>query len=80
MTLGRLGTNLRGRREALGATQREMASGLGISTHQLSVLEESSAQDERWSFYSAWLSRLEAAAQGRRREQFKRASRGLRFD
>jgi transcriptional regulator with XRE-family HTH domain len=72
--------NLRGRREALGATTKQMATGLGIELRELLALEHGTVSGDRLSYYAAWLSRLEASAQGRRSEQIKRAIDGMRFN
>jgi hypothetical protein len=72
--------NLRGRREALGATTKQMATGLGMELSELLALEDGAASDHRLSYYAAWLSRLEASAQGRRSQQIKRATDGMRFN
>ena len=80
MASHRHSANLRGRREALGATREQMAAGLGIEPDELLAMEEGTASDERLGFYAAWLSRLEAAAQGRRNQQLKRAFDGMRFN
>jgi len=80
MPLGRHSADLRGRREALGATDRQMATGLGINLRELLALEDGTAPDDRLSFYAAWLSRLESSAAARRNQQLKRAIDGMRFD
>ena len=72
--------NLRARREALGATVRQMATGLGIDVTDLLAFEGGAAPDDRLSFYTAWLSRLETSTPGRRIQQFQRAIEGLRFN
>ena len=72
--------NLRSRREALGATTKQMATGLGLELSELLALEDGTASDHRLNYYAAWLSRLESSAQGRRSQQIKRAIDGMRFD
>jgi hypothetical protein len=80
MALGQLASDLCGRRKALGATDGEMATGLGITLDELDALERGATLGHRLSFYSAWLSRLEAAAPTQRKWLFRRAADGERFD
>jgi transcriptional regulator with XRE-family HTH domain len=79
MAAGHHAANLRRRREALGATGRQMAKGLGIGLDQLLAMENGETPDDRLSFYSAWLSRLEATAPARRQQLFRQAMDGKRF-
>ena len=57
-----------------------MATGLGMELSELLALEIGTVSDYRLSYYAAWLSRLEASAQGRRSQQIKRAVDGMRFN
>ena len=79
MPVGRHSKTLRGRREALGVTSRQMATGLGIDLRELLAFENGAAADDRLGFYAAWLSRLEATTPGRRQQLFQRAIEGVRF-
>jgi hypothetical protein len=56
-----------------------MAKGLGIGLDQLLAMENGETPDDRLSFYSAWLSRLEATAPARRQQLFRQAMDGKRF-
>ena len=78
--MGRHSADLRGRREAMGATTRQMAVGLGVDLDELLAMEGGAASHDRLGFYAAWLSRLETAAPGRRQQMLKRAIYGMRFN
>jgi cytoskeletal protein RodZ len=45
-------SDLRGRREDLGITKRQMASGLSISLGALIAMEKGMAADDRQKFYA----------------------------
>ena len=80
MPVARHSGNLRGRREALGLSTLQMATGLGIDLGELLAMEDGAADDDRLNFCAAWLSRLEATTPGRRQLLLQRASEGARFN
>ena len=59
MPLHRHSADLRGRREDLGISARDMAAGLGIGLGRLLSMEDGSASEEDKTFYRTWLSRIE---------------------
>ena len=80
MPVSRHSSNLRGRREALGASTQQIATGLGIDLREVLALEDGASTDDRLNFYVAWLSRLEATTPGRRQQLLQLAIEGTRFN
>lgn len=78
MARQRAPTDFRGRRKDLGATERQMAVGLGIGPGDIQAIE--SGSDRHRALYSAWLTRLEALSEGGRLAQLARATAGDRFE
>jgi hypothetical protein len=59
MPTRRHSTDLRGRRQDLAISLRDMATGLGIGLERLLRMEDGTATDEDKTFYRMWLSRIE---------------------
>lgn len=78
MPVRRQHIDLRGRRQDLGATVKEMAAGLDMSIADIVAIEKGTAGD-RINLYVAWLSRMEAWSAGKRERELRRAQRGQRF-
>ena len=73
--------DLRGRRQDLGATVKEMAAGLSMSIADVADIENGTAADHRTDHYAAWLTRMEAWSAGRRERELQAAHRhGRRFN
>jgi hypothetical protein len=71
--------DLRGRRQDLGISIRDMADGLGIGLGRLLSVEDGTASEDDKTFYRTWLSSIEGWSAGERYHQLKSASAGLRF-
>jgi transcriptional regulator with XRE-family HTH domain len=72
-------SDLRGRRADLRVTEEQMAKGLGVGREAIRDIENGSDRAGHRALYSAWLTRLEALSEGKRLEQFARATAGDRF-
>jgi hypothetical protein len=73
--------DLRGRRQDLGATIKEMAAGLSMSVADVLDIEKGVAMDNRVTHYAAWLTRMEAWSAGKRERALQAANReGRRFN
>jgi hypothetical protein len=79
MSSRRHSADLRGRRQDLGISVRDMAAGLGIGMGRLLTMEDGTATEEDRTFYRTWLSRIEGWSAGERHLQLKGASAGRRF-
>ena len=71
--------DLRGRREDLGITKRQMASRLAVSLGALIAMEKGMAADDRQKFYADWLTKLEGLPRPQRAIMLARAAAGGRF-
>ena len=71
--------DLRGRRQDLGISVRDMAAGLGIGLGRLLSMEDGTASEEDKAFYRTWLSRIEGWSAGERHLKMQRANGGGRF-
>jgi hypothetical protein len=72
-------TDLRGRREDLGVTVKEMATGLGMSIGDIEDIEMGAAAGDRANHYAAWLTRIEAWSPGKRARQLRASKQGQKF-
>jgi DNA-binding XRE family transcriptional regulator len=79
MSARRDATDLRGRREDLGITKRQMACGLAVSLGALIAMEKGMATDDRQKFYADWLARLEGMPRPQGAIMLARAAAGGRF-
>ena len=59
MPLHRHSADLRGRRQDLSISIRDMAAGLGLGLGRLLSMEDGTASEEDKTFYRTWLSRIE---------------------
>jgi DNA-binding XRE family transcriptional regulator len=80
MARQRAPTDFRGRRKDLGATEDQMAKGLGVGREAVRDIESGSDRDSHRALYAAWLTRLEALSEGGRIAQLARATAGDRFE
>jgi hypothetical protein len=80
MAKQRIPTDFRGRRKDLGATERQMETGLGVGQGAIQAVESGFDRDGHRALYGAWLTRLEALSEGRRIAQLARATAGDRFE
>jgi hypothetical protein len=80
MARQRAPTDFRGRRRDLGATEVQMATGLGIGSSAIQAVESGFDRDGHRALYGAWLTRLEALTEGQRMAQLARATAGDRFE
>jgi hypothetical protein len=71
--------DLRGRRQDLGISIRDMADGLGIGLGRLLSVEDGTASEDDKTFYRTWLSRIEGWSAGHRHLELQRARNGSRF-
>ena len=79
MTRQRPPIDLRGRRMDLGATEDQMAAGLGIRLGAVLAIESGRDRDGHRGLYAAWLTRLEVLSEAQRMAQLARATAGNRF-
>ncbi len=73
------GTDLRGRRIALGASEEVMATGMGLRLSDLLEIERLEASDAALNHYATWLSEMEQWSADYREQQFVRARTGFFF-
>ena len=71
--------DLRGRRQDLGATVKEMAAGLNMSIADITNVERGTSADDSAYHYAAWLTRMEAWSTGKKERELGAAQRGQRF-
>jgi hypothetical protein len=71
--------DLRGRRQDIGATVKQMAAGLGMRTSDILNIESGIAADDRVGHYAAWLTRMESWSAGKRERELQMAQQGHRF-
>ena len=79
MARRRAPTDLAGRRQDLGLTVDEMASGIGMRRYEVEEIERHEASEERLNHYATWLKRIEAWSPIERTNRFQRAKQGHRF-
>jgi transcriptional regulator with XRE-family HTH domain len=72
-------TDLRGRRQDLGVTVKEMAVGLGMSIGDIVDIEKGTGARDRVNHYAAWLTRIEAWSAGKRERELRATRQGQRF-
>jgi transcriptional regulator with XRE-family HTH domain len=72
-------TDLRGRRQDLGVSIKEMATGLGMSIGDIVDIEKGAAAGDRANHYAAWLTRMEAWSNGKRERELKAVRLGQKF-
>jgi hypothetical protein len=68
--------DLRGRRQDLGATVKEMSLGLGMSIADILSIEKGTAEDQRVGHYAAWLTRMESWSAGKKERELRIAHQG----
>ena len=78
MPARRHSADLRGRRQDLGISVRDMAAGLGLGLGRLLSMEDGTASEEDKTFYRTWLSRIEGWPAGHRHIELQRARNGSR--
>jgi hypothetical protein len=80
MPVRRPQSDLRGRRQDLGVSVKEMATGLDMSIADIVDIEEGgSAANDRVGHYAAWLTRMEAWPTGKKERELRAAQQRHRF-
>ena len=72
-------TDFQRRRQALGISATDMASGTGLPPHRVAEIEDRRASDAHKDLYAVWLDIIERWPPDEKARQFRRAGEGNLF-